>query len=251
MHTLSNRGTALAALALAMSAGVGLAGVDGSSIHVKIGTEGFGSTWFETEVSGHYEDDNTFVAMVNLDGITFDDVTLTSDNFIEYRLEGANLRSGGAAQTVNLNFNVQAGFSNTAFAIDATPLVALFPTATGTASAGLSLTESSNPFSAPGASLSPDGAGIYEANYNSAGSVFANLFSSPLNLAAGGGSASYTDSAAGPIFGSLADIGASWHFTLTSFDLAAGTSTFTVTPAPGSAVAILGLGGLVATRRRR
>lgn len=245
-----NRGLVMAAMGVAMAAGAASAGVEGSSITVRVGDEGFNNTWFETEVVGDFVDNNTFVAMLDLSGVTYGDVTLGSENFIEYRIEGDNLRSGGGMQTVTLNFNVLAGFVNTSFAIDATPLAAAFATATGTASAGLSVTESSNPFSAPGATLSPDGAGIYEANYNASSSIFANLFTSAVSVAGGGGSASFTDSAAGPIAGSIADIGASWHFTLTSFDLAAGTSTFTVTPTPGT-LALLGFGGLLGARRRR
>ena len=48
----------------------------------------------------------------------------------------------------------------------------------------------------------------------------------------------------------VTSISASWDFTLSAFDSATGTSTFTIVPAPASA-ALLGLGGLAAARRRR
>ena len=51
--------------------------------------------------------------------------------------------------------------------------------------------------------------------------------------------------------GAVSDISSRFSFTLSANDIASGTSIFTVViPSPGSA-ALLGLGGLVAIRRRR
>jgi hypothetical protein len=43
---------------------------------------------------------------------------------------------------------------------------------------------------------------------------------------------------------------AQFSFMLSAFDAASGTSNYQIVPAPG-ALALLGLGGLAATRRRR
>lgn len=50
--------------------------------------------------------------------------------------------------------------------------------------------------------------------------------------------------------GVLSSIGAKYRFTLSAYDAAAGSFDVTVLPSPGAA-ALLGLGGLVAARRRR
>lgn len=157
---------------------------------------------------------------------------------------------------VNLNFNVAAGLMNTTFSIAATPVAfASIGSPMGLASAEISLTDSA--IGGFGAVLSTStAAGIYTANYNSGTSVFASLFGSSLTADGSTGPATVTfgaETGAGlftPLAGSAANIGAEWNFSLTALDLASGTSTFTVTPAPGT-FALLALGGLVATRRRR
>lgn len=156
----------------------------------------------------------------------------------------------GGGQTVSLNFNVAAGGANTVFDISSGLAGVGYATAFGRASAGVSVTDTTG----NGATLSPDGAGMYTAFYNGApGSAFANLLNGGVNAGAfstmtaeaefpgGGGYAG--------IAGAVNDISAQWTFAVSALDLAAGTSVFTVVPAPGS-VALLGLAGLAIRRRR-
>ncbi|GJM19449.1 MAG: hypothetical protein DHS20C14_16620 [Phycisphaeraceae bacterium] len=260
MISMNKRGVGLSALglALAASAGTAMGGIDGGSIQIGIviaggNTDGTDYIWNQS-ISGDFLDDNTFVARfdfadaasMGLDTSLFDLDGNGSDEFVEYRVEGTNLRSTGGAQTVNLGFNVAAGFLNTAFSIDATDLAfAPINSVTGSASAAVSLTSTNFGVDA---TLSPDAGGAYSAKYNG-GSIFSDLFTSALTSPSFS-TTPYSDSASGPIAGSVTDIDAQWNFTLSALDLASGTSTFTVVPAPAS-VAVLGLGGLVAVRRRR
>lgn len=242
-----------AALAVAVVAGSAAAGI-GDQFSVTIGIGGVDWT---TNFSGSYVDDSTYVARLDWSEVASEVGGLFDlgsgeqlFDFFEYRAEGSNLRAGGGAQTVNLNFNVTAGFSNTSFGFNASPVsFAPYPIATGEASASVSLTSFFT--GGTGATFSPNGAGAYEANYNSGGSVFTNLFASPLSVATDSTTQTFNSgTVTGPLFGSVGDIGANWDFTLSAFDSAAGTSTFTVVPAPG-ALALVGLGGLAAARRRR
>ncbi|MEQ8769710.1 MAG: VPLPA-CTERM sorting domain-containing protein [Phycisphaerales bacterium] len=242
-----------AAVALMVAAGAATAGID-NAVNIGIGIkDAFGTgqdyTW-NIQVQGEFLDDNTYVARFDFADATGLDLSLwdnlTGNEFVEYRAEGTNLRSGGAAQTVNLGFNVMAGFLNTSFTIDAADVAfAPLDTVTGSASAAVSLTSTNFGVDA---TLSPDAAGAYNASYNS-GTAFTSLFGGALT-ATSLSTQNYNDSFSGPIAGSVGDIDAAWAFTLSAFDLASGTSTFTVVPAPASA-ALLGLGGLVAVRRRR
>lgn len=247
------RAAVLSAFGVAAAAGLAQAGFDSNALSIWVGNAETGVQWYAADVSGQFLDDNTFVAVIDLSGVSVgggnEGIEFGSSDFIRYEIQGSNLRMGGGAQTVNLNFNVSAGFANTAFALSAAPVAfPAFASATGVASATVGLTASSNPLSAPGATFSPDGVGSYQANYSAGGSVFADLFTSSLSIPSG--SATFTDNFAGALFGSVGDIGAEWNFTLTARDQASGVSTFTVVPAP-SALALLGLGGLVAVRRRR
>ncbi len=248
-----NKKMSMAAAGLMVVAGTATAGVD-NAVDIGIGIKdafGTGQDYFwNIQVQGEFLDDNTYVARFDFADATGLDLSLwdqlTGNEFVEYRAEGTNLRSGGAAQTVNLGFNVAAGFLNTSFTIDATDVsFAPLDTVTGAASASVSLTSTNI---GTGATLSPDGLGVYNASYN-AGTSFADLFQSNLT-AASLTTETYDADFAGPIAGSVDTIDAAWAFTLSAFDLASGTSTFTVVPAPASA-ALLGLGGLVAVRRRR
>lgn len=158
-----------------------------------------------------------------------------------------NSRSG---QTVTLNFNVAAGALNTVFEVTSAQVGAPYATAFGTASAGVSVTDTLG----NGATLSPDGSAVYTAFYNGTpGATFASLIGGSLNAGAfstatanaefpGGGSFA-------PIAGAVNDISARWTFAVSAFDIASGTSVFTVVPAPSS-LALLGLGGLALRRRR-
>ena len=255
VKNMVRRGSFCAA-ALVLATGSASAAMDGTGITVSIWNADTGTSYVNNlRVTGDFDGDNRFVARVDLNGVVLgqdaggQDIVLDSSNFVEYEIVGSNLRAGGPF-TANLNFNVQAGLANTGFSFAATPVAAGLGSAVGAASAGISITESSNPFSAPGATLSPNSAGIYEANYNGGSNIFADLFLAPLAVAPTAGSATFNDSFSGPIGIPVTDIGSAFSFTLSGFDLAAGTSTFVVTPAPGT-LAMLGLGGLAAVRRRR
>lgn len=253
MKTSIKRAAVLSGFGLAMAAGSASAGFGSNALSIWVGSAETGTEWYSATASGQFLDDNTFVAMIDLSGLSVgggsEGIEFGSSDFIRYEIQGSNLRMGGGAQTVNLNFNVSAGFANTAFALSAAPVAfPAFATATGLASATVGLTASSNPLSAPGATFSPDGAGAYQANYSGGGSVFADLFGAALSIPSG--SDTFTENFAGALFGSVGDIGAEWNFTLSARDQASGVSTFTVVPAPGAA-ALLGLGGLMAARRRR
>ncbi|MFG0304798.1 MAG: VPLPA-CTERM sorting domain-containing protein [Phycisphaerales bacterium JB040] len=155
-------------------------------------------------------------------------------------------RSGGA-QTVTLDFSFAAGFMNSSFTVNASPLVfSPISSVVGVASAALTVQDRFN----DGASLTPNSGGMYSAIYNGS-NTFADLF--PGGLATSGG-ASFNDvtnsGAYAPVAPSVSEISAKWDFTISAFDGVTGTSVFTVVPTPASA-ALLGLGGLVATRRRR
>ncbi len=153
---------------------------------------------------------------------------------------------GGPAQTVNLNFDVFAGGANTAFGIGSGPLnFAQFSSAQGIASASVGVTD----ILGGGATLAPNAPGMYRAFYNG-GTTFSDLLTS--SLVAGQFSSAQDDDSFGyaAIGGSVDEIAAEWAFTLTAFDSAAGTSTFSVVPAPGSAM-LLAFAGIAVTRRRR
>ncbi len=157
-----------------------------------------------------------------------------------------NFDSRGFVSTVNLGFDVFAGAGLTAFSIGSGPLN--FGSLTGVegiASASVGVTD----VLGGGATLSPDGPGMYRAFTNGA-NTFTNLLSSSL-VAGEFSSAQDADNfGLAAIAGSVTEIASEWNFTLTSFDSAAGTSTFSVTPAPG-ALSLIGFAGLIAARRRR
>jgi hypothetical protein len=156
---------------------------------------------------------------------------------------------------VQLNFSVSSGTLDTTFTISS-PLLS-FPTldpAVGRASAGVSVTDTDG----NGATMSPDmQPGLYTAQYNGlvpTGTLFADLLTGP--VAAGAfDSATDSDSSPGggafaPIGNPVSDMSSRFRFTLTANDEASGTSTYEIVPAPGT-LALLGLGGVLAGRRRR
>ncbi len=159
-----------------------------------------------------------------------------------------------ADPVIHLNFNVQANNQNTSFSVGSGLLS--FPTlfnAEGAASAGVSITD----VNGNGVTFTPDAAGAHLSHYNGevpGGTQFASLLNSSFSAGAfssdtmsdefpgGGGFAN--------IGGGVFDMSSRWAFTLTAFDLASGTSVYTIIPAPAS-LALLGLSGLAAIRRRR
>lgn len=152
---------------------------------------------------------------------------------------------------VNLIFSVAAGGSATTFTV--TSALLSFPAvspATGQASAGLTLTDTDG----NGASLTANGptGGAYLAQYNGmvpTGTMFAEMLAS---FSASAFSTSTSSSTTGflPIGVPVTDMSAQFTFTLSANDLASGTSEWQVIPAPG-VIALLGIAGLIAPRRRR
>ncbi|PHQ80437.1 MAG: hypothetical protein COB69_06005 [Phycisphaera sp.] len=198
----------------------------------------------------------------NLDGngnflwVLGDAVDVVDGNGINvFTLDGASVRifddsreGMGVSHSVALNFQVVAGMSNTVFSVDSAVLsFAALSNSLGRATAAVTLTD----LNGDGATYTPAAVGAYSAFYNT-GTNFQDLITSPVTAAAN--STTITDDVF-PATGfanigtTLTDIEASWNFTLSAGDLAAGTSNFEVIPAPASAV--LGLVALAGLRRRR
>ncbi|MEZ6242952.1 MAG: hypothetical protein R3B57_07910 [Phycisphaerales bacterium] len=156
---------------------------------------------------------------------------------------------------VALSFNVTGGLADTEFTITSSLVDAfLIQNAQARATGTFSVTDGN----LNGATLTGlhAGGGLYNAMYNG-GSSFTELFTSgPYNVGVSGSTGGAEDVPFGPgNFSPLGvdvdDIQAQWHFRITAGDQAAGTSNFIVMiPAPGG-LALLAVGGLAATRRRR
>lgn len=127
------------------------------------------------------------------------------------------------------------------------------------ASADLTVTDSGTiSGGAAGATLTPVGGKGYTAFYNGgapqAGTEFANFFTTPA-VASGDPIFGHTEvfhSDTGPFaaVGNVFDASSRFQFSISAKDAVSGTSTFEIIPTPGS-IALLGLGSLVALRRRR
>ena len=156
------------------------------------------------------------------------------------------------------NFNVAAGIVNTTFTVTSSLLS--FPTITNgvaIASAAISVTDSAT-FGDVGqvsiVGLQPGG-NAFSARFNGNTNAFSHLIATGAQAISPGGTVAFVGQSASfpaydPVAGSVFDMQSQFNFTLSRFDRAAGTSTFEVIPAPGT-LALLGLGGLVASRRRR
>lgn len=156
---------------------------------------------------------------------------------------------------VSVNFSVTAGAVQTAFDITSTQLNfgALSDSVTGHASASFTANDDSGDGFVQ---VSPIGVfpnnKLYAARYNNTGTLDGTDFGGGLLNGQTGqfivGDAGNVPLQAIP--GVITNMQAGFQFSLSSGDQAAGTSTFTIIPAPGAA-ALLGLGGLLASRRRR
>lgn len=153
----------------------------------------------------------------------------------------------------SIGFAVFAGDADTAFNLTGSFInIGSVAGAELRATAGITVTDNN----ANGALLTGDGLGgtYFNAAYNG-GTTFADLIAGPLAAGSASSNASSQDFPAAPgvfspIANPLTDIQAQFNFTLSANDSASGTSGFFAVPAPGAA-ALLAIGGLTATRRRR
>lgn len=157
---------------------------------------------------------------------------------------------------VNFGFTVTAGAADTEFTITSGLLsFATIDPASGFASAGLLLTDDGSG-AATLSGLGPTD-GAYLSQYNGlvpGGTTFAELMTSPLSVIIANGTSAATGEF--PLGGGFAAIGvpvfdmsAHFHFLLTADDIASGSSSFVIIPAPG-ALGLLAI-GLIGRRRRR
>ena len=160
---------------------------------------------------------------------------------------------------VTANFNVSSGPANTTFTINSSFLsFSTISGAIGVASAAVGVTDSAT-FGDAGSvnitGLQPGGS-MFSARYNGSSQTFADLVVGGLTTGLPGLSQAFTGTNASfPGYdlvpgGSASDMQSQFRFTLSRFDRAVGTSTFEIIPAPGAA-SLLGLGALLAGRRRR
>lgn len=156
---------------------------------------------------------------------------------------------------VTANFNVTAGAAQSAFNIDS-GVLNFGPSSGLTGSGSASVTVSQGfvipNLSTPGADFTATGANnlAYGAFVDgNTATPIASLIGD-INLGSGDNSLGTSDSFAGVPIASAANMSSGFDFTLSAFDRAVGTSTFSIVPTPAT-VGLLGLGGLVAARRRR
>ena len=216
------------------------------SLQAQVGNNN--GTFVATTDQGYFDQQGNF--FWSLDS----DVNIQDDNGnILATLSNASV-SIFADPIVSINFNVQATNQNTIFTVDSGLLsFATINGAVGAASAGVSVTD----VNGDGATLSTEGSTMYSSQYNGLypnGTTFADLINTSVSAGAFQTSAASADFPGGGNFASIGvpvdSMSAAWHFSLSPLDVASGTSTFVVVPTP-SGVALLGMGGLVAFRRRR
>jgi len=173
------------------------------------------------------------------------------------RLMGASVFCRDDPQ-VNLNFSVFAGSVDTVFTITSPTLsFGTLAQAVGRTSAGFTITD----LDGNGVFLSDwNGNNVYTSRYNGAvpgGTLFHNSFLGTYGTGTPGDSFSTDDNYPGggnyvPIADPVSDMSSRFRFTLTSNDIASGTSVYEIVPVPApSAVTLLGLGGILVARRRR
>jgi hypothetical protein len=151
---------------------------------------------------------------------------------------------------VNLGFSVIAGDKETTFTISSSATAVNLTNPQAYASAGITLTD--NPPTAATITGLYTGGKIYEARYNGT-SVFADLVSG-FGVSGGTDTRSEREPASGrkTIFDTVSTISSEFHFTLSAWDQASGTSSFNAIPEPAT-VGLLVAGGAVMNfmRRRR
>ena len=237
------RGVALAALALAVSAGTAAADISSVVLNITAQLEN-GSTypWSVTLNPGDVDGNGNYFWQLE------EEVHVRDGENEIFALTDASVTIF-ADPSVALNFNVIAGMQNTVFTVNSAVLsFAPLANSVGRATAAVSVTD----LTGDGATFTPWAGGAYRSYYNGGANNFQNLVDSPI-VAGPFSSASSSDTF--PAIGyqnigtTLTDIESEWQFTLSAGDLASGTSEFEVIPAPASVA--LGLTALVGLRRRR
>ena len=248
--------TTIGIAALVAAAGSAHAGLSTNIIEISYldTVSGEVTMWYATEDQGLWNngrytfayggdsDPQNWLAITNSVG---DEVFRIGSASVEYDVD----------PVVNVNFNVQASASNGIFSINSSlNTFATINSAIGSASAAVTVTDTN--FDGATLASSGDRGQGWSAYYNggspASGSVFADLLGSNVvaaPLSTQSASENYLGGGFHPVGGSVFDMSAQWTFTLTAGDLASGTSTYEIVPAPAS-LAMLGL-GLAATRRRR
>lgn len=167
-------------------------------------------------------------------------------SFVEFAPPVAGLR---ANPTINLGFALQAGAMNTLVTIKSALLT--FPTIAhpeAMASMGVTVNDDDEMDGGMLTGQNPLG-GAYLAQYNGfvpGGVSFTELVTSPVTVTSGGmttTSGQYPMSGMQTIPVAVSNMSAQVHFLLTANDTASGTSTYTISPEPTSALlALLGFG---------
>ena len=237
---------ACAALAMMIASGTANAEIVGSALRITVTSQAMGEGTFEvSEKDGSWSGDtwtwrsgSEGIAIKNAQGQTLATLSNTTMRYI-------------SDPVVSLSFSLMAGGAGITASI-ASGLLS-FPSilAEGKASAAVTVTDSDG----DGATLTgmASGGTMYSAHYNGylgAGTTFASLGGA--SLVAGGWDSNSTSGSLGflPI-GVVGDMSSQFAFSLSPNDQASGTSVWVTQeiPAPG-ALALLGVAGLVARRRR-
>jgi len=153
---------------------------------------------------------------------------------------------------VVLNFSAHSNFGDMKF-VFTSALVSFGALSNPTASASAGITLTDNNFNGALLAGQESNGAAYWANYNGltpGGTNYASFFNAVSATALEGTHTDLANMGPTPLAGSVSSMSAQFDFMLSAFDAASGTSNFNIVPAPG-ALALLGLGGLVATRRRR
>jgi MYXO-CTERM domain-containing protein len=249
IRTLGNLRTACAFAAAGLAIGAATsparAYIEGNPLTVTALTSGHTATWVLPIDAGTWEGPNWHYDSGGYRYEMWDGGTLVGT------LSGLHMDIYDDPQVV-LNFTAQANAADTKF-IFTSALVsfAALTNPTGQASAGVTVTD--NNFNGALLSGQESNGAAYWANYNGlvpGGTNYASFFSSVSATALEGTHTDNANQGPTPIAGSVSDMSAQFSFMLSAFDAASGTSNYQIVPAPG-ALALLGLGGLAAMRRRR
>lgn len=237
-------GCACALLVLAAVVGSSTAKAD-MIVSIEVSAGGHSNTWMHADtIVDPYS--WTLAAPVNI-------YSSTNPGLLLATIQGVNVSLEADPQVV-LGFFVQAGAVDTNFTISSA--VVNFPAINNpdaNASAAVTVTDTG----ANGASITGafPASKIYEAQYNNAGSVFADLVSPVVVVPptiSDSDSEQFPLVGTTPIAGSVFNIQSQFKFLLTANDLASGTGVFTVVPEPSAIVlAMIGGAALLWWARRR